>query len=99
LIFFKRCYYKEKDSISREFQKINKEKGSNISLSDDILEIWIQNTKSKSVISELRGAIKYRHWLAHGRFWVLKIGQKYDYNSILFIAKKLQMALEIDMGA
>jgi hypothetical protein len=38
------------------------------------------------IIGELRGAFKFRHWLAHGRYWKPKFGRRYDFNDIYTIA-------------
>ena len=97
--FLQRCYNKEKDSLSKRFRNLNKKKGSSVSLSDDILELWMQHISKKSVISELRGALNYRHWLAHGRYWVAKWGRKYDFYDVLTLAINIQNELGIEMGA
>jgi hypothetical protein len=97
--FLQRCYNKEKDSLSREFRNLNKKKGSNVSLSDDILELWMQNINRKPVISELRSALNYRHWLAHGRYWTANLGRRYDFYSVLTLAINIQTELGIKMGA
>jgi len=96
--FLQRCYNREKDSLSRKFRELNEEKGSNIPL-EDILELWRQHISRKSVISELRGALNYRNWLAHGRYWVARLGRRYDYYSVLILAKNIQTELGIKMGA
>jgi hypothetical protein len=36
----------------------------------------------KSLIDDLIGAFGYRNWLAHGRYWIPKLGRKYDYESV-----------------
>ena len=67
--FLQRCYRKGKDSVSREFRELYALKGSYVSLEDDIFQIWKQKSSvPSSVISHLKGAFKYRHWLAHGRY-------------------------------
>jgi len=96
--FLQRCYNKEKDSLSRKFRDIHKKKGSKVSLSEDILEAWREHIKSKSVISELRSALNYRHWLAHGRYWVAGLGRKYDFYNVLTLAINIQAELGIEMG-
>jgi hypothetical protein len=44
---------------------------------------------SDKVIGDLKGAFKYRHWLAHGRYWEPKLGQKYDYYSVYILAESI----------
>ena len=62
-------------------------KGLRVSLEGDIFSAWKQNsTASASTIAELTGAFRYRHWLAHGRYWVPKLGKKYDYEGVYSLA-------------
>ncbi|MEI8140971.1 MAG: hypothetical protein WCI03_14035 [bacterium] len=69
---------KKKDSISREFRAIDKANSDKISLDNHILDTLAkQHPTAKASVSQLRGALHYRHWLAHGRYWYL-LGQKYD---------------------
>jgi len=81
--YLQRCYQKKKDDVSRQFWDIYKEKDTRASLEDDIFEVWKNATSGSSkLIAELRGAFKFRHWLAHGRYWTPKLGQRYDYLSV-----------------
>jgi len=96
--FLQRYYDKEKDPLSRKFRNLYKKKGDRPPL-EDILELWMQHLTRKSVISELRGALNYRHWLAHGRYWVAKWGRKYDFYDVLTLAINIQNELGIEMGA
>jgi hypothetical protein len=85
--YLQRCYRRRKDGVSRQFWEIYKEKASRASLEDEIFEVWKSNTPgSNKLISDLRGAFKFRHWMAHGRYWTPKLGQKYDYLSIYPLA-------------
>lgn len=81
--YLQRCYLKKKDAVSLAMIAIHKEKEARASLEDDILEAWKANTiGSSKIISDLRGAFKFRHWMAHGRYWTPKLGRKYDYASV-----------------
>jgi len=82
--YINRVTNKYKDNVSKDIRILYKQKGTRVSLEDDILEIWKINTSgSAHIISELKGIFKYRHWLAHGRYWNPKLGSnKYDYLSI-----------------
>ncbi|MCK4257598.1 MAG: hypothetical protein KAX49_01385 [Halanaerobiales bacterium] len=76
LDFFNRVYAKKKDSLSKDFFQIYKIKNKNIQLDEDILEKWKEHfPQLKSFISDYKSALKYRHWLAHGRYWVPKLGK------------------------
>ena len=60
---------------------------------EDILEAWkVHSTVPASLISELHTAFKYRHWLAHGRYWTLKLGRQHDYHGIFTL---VETALDI----
>ena len=86
--YLRRCQEKRKDGISRSLRKIRGTKGSRASLEDDILLVWsAQSDGSKTIVSALRGALKFRHWLAHGRYWTPRLGRKYDFHSIYLIAE------------
>ncbi len=98
--FLQRCYYRYKDDLSRKFRKVHRIKGANVSLADDILRLWMGYVTRKSHVSDLISALNYRHWLAHGRFWVAKLGRtKYDFREIVRLAIHLQSEMNIDMGA
>lgn len=86
----RRCKMRQRDPISRAFRQLDKEKGSFVSLDENILEIWKQNTTSLSkTIGEIRSSLHLRHWLAHGRFWVPKLGKKYDYVSVYTLGSQI----------
>jgi hypothetical protein len=87
--YLQRCYMRKKDPLSRTFREIHKHKGSMASLEDDILDTWKQCTiESKEILGHLKGALKYRHWIAHGRYWEPKLGRsKYDYQSVYQLAQ------------
>ena len=38
------------------------------------------------LIGDVRGAFKFRHWVAHGRYWVAKLGRKYDFAYVHLLA-------------
>ena len=88
--FLQRCYRKRKDDLSRVLRDIYSEKGPRASLEEDILQAWKERTSvSPQIISSVRGAFKYRHWLAHGRYWVPKLGHKYDYDGLYILAEAI----------
>ena len=81
--FLNRVGGRKKDTISKNFRNIFKnecEKNpKNVRLDKHILYIWRdRDGKTKSLIGDFRGALNYRHWLAHGRHWTPKLGQYYD---------------------
>jgi len=94
--YLKRCYQKGKDDLSKDFRTIYKQKFHRASLEEDILETWKQHyPENKLLISELLGALKYRHWLAHGRYWKPKLGRKYDYYYIYYLIEQTYQKLPL----
>lgn len=86
--YLQRCYNRKRDSLSLALRIIHDSKGSHASLEDDIFTAWEENTSSShAIVSDLKGAFKYRHWLAHGRYWEPKFGRKYDYDSVFTLAQ------------
>ncbi|CAH0341804.1 hypothetical protein [Rhizobium sp. CECT 9324] len=85
--YLQRCQQRRKDPISRAFREIYGHKQTHASLEDDIFGTWIDRFDgARVIIGELRGAFKFRHWLAHGRYWKPKFGRRYDFNDIYTIA-------------
>jgi len=85
--YLNRVYRREKDDLSKAFREIHKKKENKASLEEDILSSWKKyHPEYKSIFSDILGALKYRHWLAHGRYWVPKLGRQYDFYSISIIA-------------
>ena len=92
--FLMRCYNRNKDELSRFFRDLHREKGDKISLEEDILEGWKTCfPPTKSLISDLKAAFRYRHWLAHGRYWTPKLGKKYDFSSLYLLAQAIDQQL------
>lgn len=88
--YLTRSYEKKKDDLSRAFRGIHKKRGPRALLEDEILVAWHDTgAMSASLKSALVSAFKYRHWLAHGRYWMPKLGRKYDYFTVSGIAVEL----------
>ena len=89
-----RCNQKKKDSLSRKIREIYQVKGSRASLEDNVLRLWKEAyPEYKSFISEVITAFKYRHWLAHCRYWEPKLGRIYDYYSLYDLAYSMEHLL------
>ncbi|MDX9744668.1 MAG: hypothetical protein RBT59_12675 [Arcobacteraceae bacterium] len=81
---------KLKDALSQEFRSIYKNKQSRVSLEEDILNVWQNHfVELKVAISEYKGALHYRHWLAHGRYWKPNLARKYDFDSVYILADSI----------
>ena len=87
--FLQRCYQRQREPLSRAFRTIHRAKGQYVPLTD-IFSEWQQHSDvSQSVIADMNRAFRYRHWLAHGRYWKPKIGQEYDYDDIYTLAESI----------
>lgn len=76
-----------KDEISRALRKLYKSKREKASLEEEIFGAWIKHSAGpKAVISDLRGAFKFRHWLAHGRYWTPNLGRRFDFQYLFALA-------------
>jgi hypothetical protein len=79
--------------LFRAFRIMHKSK-KRARLDEDIFEAWKQNVVgSQQLIAALRGAFKFRHWLAHGEYSELK-GRKYDFDSLYDLADEVLQAFE-----
>jgi hypothetical protein len=70
-----RCKKRMKDDLSRAFRAIYKDREEKVNLERDVFEAWKENRPElRQLVGELRDAFRFRHWLAHGRYWVPKLG-------------------------
>jgi len=84
-----RCRKKLKDDLSRHFRKLEKERGTKVHL-EDILEGWkAYGGVPPAEIGEVRGAFKFRHWFAHGRYSEWKFGRKRDFFTVRLMAERI----------
>jgi hypothetical protein len=87
--YLQRCYRKDKQPISRYFRKVYQEKGQSASLDQDIFAAWAtHHADERFLIAELRGAFRFRHWLAHGRYWTPKFGRRFNYDDVYTLAEE-----------
>lgn len=92
-----RVYNRKKDDLSRSLQKVFTEKKRKAVLEEDILENWkIHRETYKLYISDYKGALKYRNWLAHGRYWLPNFGRDYDLDTIYTICLRLEKNLDFE---
>ncbi len=86
-----RAKRKKKDCLSKALREIYQTKELKASLEEDIFNAWLENTDVKpKLIEDLKGAFKYRHWLAHGRYWTPKMGRPdYEYSEIYQLAETI----------
>jgi len=85
--YLQRCYKRQKDDVSWVFRAIHKAKKEDASLDQDIFGTWARNSSVPGrIIGELRGAFRFRHWLAHGRYWTPKLGRPSDFTDVFALA-------------
>jgi hypothetical protein len=97
-----RVMTKKRDTVSRAFRAAyakRKRKITKILLEEDILDVLKKqgaNRALKRALAEFKGALKLRHWLAHGRFWNPKLGRT-DYTAmeVFDICKDLLVAVSL----
>lgn len=76
---------KKKNEFSRLIKDIyDKTKGERIKLEDDLINarMNVDDTNLRRSYNELKKCFKYRHWLAHGRYWDPKRISEVDFDSI-----------------
>jgi hypothetical protein len=94
--YLSRISSKGKDPVSRAFRELqkakeNQDKEGRVRLDQDLLETWVSKQEDcKAVVSEFRGALRLRHWLAHGRYWTPKLARpQYAARDVFEIADRL----------
>ena len=82
-----------KDGLTRRFRDVRKEyedRPHQIRLVEDILDNWRDDEPDKkTLIGDFKGALKLRHWLAHGRYRTPKLGRTYDPMDIYQVSSTL----------
>lgn len=89
-----RVQQRKKDGVSRRFRQLHKTDGELVSLDQHILSIWRQELPvAKAAIGDFLGALRLRHWLAHGRWWMPKLGKEYTPRDVFDISQSLLSAI------
>lgn len=92
--YLRRCYAKQRDRLSRELRRLYQNKGPRVSLSEDLLEVWKKHgAVTARLVGDIRRVFGYRHWLAHGRYYVAKLGRDYDFASVYNLAREVEAEL------
>ena len=95
LDYLRRVYGRWRDPLSKAMKELHKEKQNYARLEDELIQLWREHTSiSKELFGALIGAFKFRHWLAHGRYWTPKFGRRYDYETIYEIAQEFIDAMD-----
>src|SRR5436190_143500 len=78
-----RAREKRADLASMRFRTIYRDKKERARMKEELLGTW-KEIGNKNAVGELTGAINYRNWLAHGRYWHPGI-RNYDIESVVTI--------------
>lgn len=82
---------RKRDDLSRAFRTLYKQRENRVSFSDEILQGWLDHSDVKpALVRDIRAAFKYRHWLAHGRYWTPKLGRQYDFETIYDLGCRIE---------
>ncbi|MBN3768330.1 hypothetical protein [Burkholderia sp. Se-20378] len=66
-------HIKDSSGLADEFKVLRKKKKAKVSLEEDILDAWKRHAPEvKPRIDDFGHVLDYRHWLAHGRYWLFK---------------------------
>lgn len=92
--FHDRIEKRAKDELSQIFKERNHQGSARISFEGDILNMWEDvYPQTRKYFQPIKAALKYRHWLAHGRYWLLK-SPAMDFEELYGLAETLQNTLE-----
>lgn len=92
--YLRRCYErKPRDDLTRRFRSLYAAKATLASFEEDILEAWKAHDEGlRRALGDLKSMLRYRHWLAHGRYWTPKLGRsdgRYDFETVFDLAQAL----------
>lgn len=78
-----------KGGLRSKFRALEQRYGDKVPL-EEILEKWASVTGKTEAVGRMAQLVKYRHWLAHGRYWTQKSGirptpeQAWDTGTVVF---------------
>lgn len=88
--FKKRRKSKSSDTLTIACRTIAKSRGSRVRFDEDILDAWkLAMPGASPIIGQVRSAFRLRHWFAHGRHFVPKLGKTFDFAQIEFLAQSV----------
>jgi hypothetical protein len=96
--YLSRVYARWRDPLSRALKELHKAKKNRAKIDSDLIYLWREKTQvSKPLLAEVVAAFSYRHWLAHGRYWLPKLGRQYDYLTLYGIAQEFFDAMKFHL--
>ncbi|MEK4878732.1 MULTISPECIES: hypothetical protein [Paenibacillus] len=96
--FDERVNKRGKSDLDRLFLKIYSDNKERVSLEDHILESWKKVKPGVlHIFSDYKSLLTYRHWLAHGRYWIPNLARKHnDFHSLYPICFAIEAELRIN---
>lgn len=86
--YLTRVYNRLKDPLSREMRTLHRAKKNHARLDDDLIRLWRDAAGvNKQSCGQLVSSLNLRHWLAHGRYWKVQLGRKYDFSTVYQVAE------------
>lgn len=86
-----------KDSLSRELKTLDKQYDKTYKISIEVLCDTYKQYFQGELFSLVKSTFKLRHWLAHGRYWIPKIGKEYEFDEIYTMAFEVNKLLKNDL--
>lgn len=87
------------DVLSNSMRQLHECRSHRARLEQDILPVWAAHTVGlKHLVLRVKRALKFRHWLAHGRYWVPSFDEEYDYELVFDIANDFVAAMKACPG-
>lgn len=80
-----------KDHLSRRLIKVFNQRKRKASLMEDIVKTWLKNgSLTHADYTRIDKAFKFRHWIAHGQYWPLKMSDvTSDYYEVATIVEAI----------
>lgn len=85
--YLERVYQRRKDPFSRACRALYARFGHRVPLERELLQLWLtEGAAAPDFIRHLIGALRVRHWLAHGRYWSPRLGLYEDFDTLYTLA-------------
>lgn len=98
--YLQRVYRRCRDPLSRAMRRLHQDKAHRVRLESDLIFLWKAELAMRdAMLKSLIEAFKYRHWLAHGRYWKLKLRRSLDFAAVYDIADTFIAQVEASRGA
>ena len=84
-----------RSKAARQMIKLSREHFDHRIPINDLFDLLaIDHSATKNTIDSLKVCFKYRHWLAHGRYWQLKLGRsRPTFSEVFQLAQKIKNVL------